>query len=69
MKQVEESERAEVSRNELIGEIVDSVNNGIWDLSDGELEDLAEVIGLDAKYFKHGIFLVKSLDKTGKSER
>jgi hypothetical protein len=42
--------------------LIDTINNGIWDLSDGELEDLAEVLGLDVKCFKHGIFFVKSLD-------
>lgn len=61
-KQMEESGREEFSRNELIGELIDAINNGIWDLSDGELEDLAGVLGLDAKCFKHGIFFVKSLD-------
>jgi hypothetical protein len=39
------------------------IQDGIWDLSDGELEDLAEVLGLDVKCFKHGIFSVKTLDK------
>ena len=62
-KQMEESGREEFTRRELIEELIDAINNGIWDLSDGELEDLAEVLGVDAKCFKHGVFFVKSLDK------
>jgi hypothetical protein len=61
-KQMEESGREELTRRELIGLIL-KIQDGIWDLSDGELEDLAEVLGLDVKCFKHGIFSVKTLDK------
>jgi hypothetical protein len=61
-KQMEESGREELTRRELIGLIL-KIQDGIWDLSDGELEDLAEVLGLDVKCFKHGIFFVKTLDK------
>jgi hypothetical protein len=46
-KQMEESGREELTRRELIEGLIDTINNGIWDLSDGELEDLAEVLGLD----------------------
>ena len=53
----------EYTRRELIEEFIDVINNGIWDLSDGELEDLGEVLGYDVNCFKHGIFFVKSLDK------
>lgn len=59
---MEESGREELTRRELIGLIL-KIQDGIWDLSDGELEDLAEVLGLDVKCFKHGIFFVKTLDK------
>ena len=62
LAQMEESGREEFTRRELIEGLIDTINNGIWDLSDGELEDLAEVLGLDVKCFKHGIFFVKSLD-------
>jgi hypothetical protein len=62
-KQMEESGREELTRRELIDWVLsDAINDGIWDLSDGELEDLAEVLGLDVKCFKHGIFFVKPLD-------
>jgi hypothetical protein len=61
-KQMEESGREELTRRELIGLIL-KIQDGIWDLSDGELEDLAEVLGLDVECFKHGIFFVKTLDK------
>lgn len=61
---MEESGREELTRRELIDWVLsDAINDGIWDLSDGELEDLAEVLGLDVKCFKHGIFFVKTLDK------
>ena len=53
----------EYTRRELIEEFIDVINNGIWDLSDGELEDLGEVLGYDVNCFKHGIFFVKTLDK------
>lgn len=61
---MEESGREELTRRELIDWVLsDAINDGIWDLSDGELEDLAEVLGLDVKCFKHGTFFVKTLDK------
>jgi hypothetical protein len=59
---MEEKGLEEFTRRELIGLIL-KIQDGIWDLSDGELEDLAEVLGLDVKCFKHGIFFVKTLDK------
>ncbi len=62
IKQMEESGREQLTRRELIEGLIDAINDGIWDLSDGELEDLAEVLGLDVKCFKHGIFFVKPLD-------
>jgi hypothetical protein len=62
IKQMEESGREQLTRRELIEGLIDVINDGIWELSDGELEDFAEEWGLDVKCFKHGIFFVKSLD-------
>ena len=59
---MEESGREEFTRRELIEEFIDVINVNIWDLSDGELEDLGEFLGYDVKCFKHGIFFVKPLD-------
>ena len=60
---MEESGREEFTRRELIEQYLDVINNGIWDLSDWELEDLGEVLGYDVNCPKHGIFFVKTLDK------
>lgn len=56
---MEESGREEFTRRELIKELIAAIDCGIWDLSDGELEDLGELLGYDVKCFKHGVFFVK----------
>jgi hypothetical protein len=47
IKQMEESGREQLTRRELIEGLIDVINDGIWELSDGELEDFAEEWGLD----------------------
>jgi hypothetical protein len=51
----------EYTRRELIEELLDVINMNIWDLSDGELEDLGEFLGYDVETKKHGIYDVQNL--------
>jgi hypothetical protein len=37
------------TRRELIEEFIDIIHMNIWDLSDGELEDLGEFLGYDVE--------------------
>jgi hypothetical protein len=56
------------TRRELIEEFIDIINArfkmNIWDLSDGELEELGEFLGYDVETKKHGIYKVENLTKT-----
>jgi len=36
----------------------------VWDLSDGELEELGKFLGYDVRTKKHGIYKVENLTKT-----
>ena len=53
----------EYTRRELIEELLDVIEMNIWDLADGDLEELGGFLGYDVETKKHGIFVVKSLDK------
>jgi hypothetical protein len=62
-KQMEESGREEFTRRELVEHLLEVIEMEIWDLADGDLEELAGQFGIKAESFKHGIFFVKTLDK------
>ena len=53
----------EYTRRELIEELLNAISVEIWEMADGDLEELAGQFGIKAESFKHGIFFVKSLDK------
>ena len=53
----------EYTRRELIEELLEIIEMNIWDLADGDLEELGAFLGYDVETKKHGIFVVKSLDK------
>ena len=56
-----ESANEYYTRRELIEEFIDIIMMNIWDLSDGELEDLGEFLGYDVETKKHGIYKVENL--------
>ena len=52
------------TRRELIEEFIDIIKMNVWDLSDGELEELGKFLGYDVRTKKHGIYKVENLTKT-----
>ena len=53
----------EYTRRELIEELLNAIIVEIWEMADGDLEELVSQFGIKAESFKHGIFFVESLDK------
>lgn len=53
----------EVTRRELIEDLLDIIEMEVWGMSDGDLEELADQFGIKAESYKHGTFFVKTIDK------